>query len=192
AIAPSTVLIYTVHIHKEFIRISNFEVRSERGEGRRMRTQPPFRVEHVGSFLRPPQLMDAVRKQRAGAITDAELQQAQDHAVRAVVRFQEELGLKSITDGEYRRRAWSTGFIDAVAGFGYREGALGSFKSEAGSVVIVAPSPYAKQRLVRRKGIATDEFAFLKSAVRSGVPKITMPSPAVMPFFPRPPSGGPA
>jgi 5-methyltetrahydropteroyltriglutamate--homocysteine methyltransferase len=148
-----------------------------------MRTQPPFRVEHVGSFLRPPQLMDAVRQQRAGAIGEAALQQAQDDAVRAVVRFQEELGLKSITDGEYRRRAWSTGFIDAVSGFGYRKGALGSFKSEAGSVVIAAPSPYAKERLVRRKGIATDEFAFLKAAVRSGVPKITMPSPAVMHFF---------
>ena len=62
-----------------------------------MRTQPPFRVEHVGSFLRPPQLMDAVRKQRAGAIGEAELHQVQDEAVRAVVRFQEELGLKSLS-----------------------------------------------------------------------------------------------
>src|SRR5262249_32123244 len=136
-----------------------------------MRTQPPFRVEHAGSVLRPPQLMDAVRNQRAGAISEAELQQAQDHAVRAVVRLQEELGLKSITDGEYRRRAWSTGFIDAVAGFGYREGALGSFKSEAGSVVIIAPSPYAKERLARRQGSATDEFAVLQSAGPHRVPQ---------------------
>jgi 5-methyltetrahydropteroyltriglutamate--homocysteine methyltransferase len=147
------------------------------------RLNPPFRVEHVGSFLRPPKLMDAVRAQRAGTLGEAGLKVAQDEAVREVVRFQEALGLKSITDGECRRRAWSTGFIDAVSGFGYREGALGSFKSEAGSVVIVAPSPYAKERLVRRKGIATDEFAFLKSVVRSGMPKITMPSPAVMHFF---------
>jgi 5-methyltetrahydropteroyltriglutamate--homocysteine methyltransferase len=144
---------------------------------------PPFRVEHVGSFLRPPHLMEAVRAQRAGALDESAFKAAQDEAIREIVRFQEELALQSITDGELRRRAWSTGFIDAVDGFGYREGALGSFKSEAGSVVIVAPSPYAKARLARRKGIATDEFAFLKSAVRAGVPKITMPSPSVMHFF---------
>jgi 5-methyltetrahydropteroyltriglutamate--homocysteine methyltransferase len=145
--------------------------------------RPPFRVEHVGSFLRPQRLTEGVRKFRAGAIGEDELHALQDEAVREVVSFQEGLGLQSITDGEYRRRAWSTGFIDAVPGFGYREGTLGSFKSEAGSVVAVAPSAYAKERLERKKGIATDEFAFLKSAVRNGVPKITMPSPAVMHFF---------
>jgi methionine synthase II (cobalamin-independent) len=148
-----------------------------------MKLYPPFRVEHVGSFLRPQRLMEGVRQSRAGALSLDELHSLQDQAVREVVRFQEDLGLQSITDGEYRRRAWSTGFIDAVPGFGYREGTLGSFKTEAGSIVTVAPSPYAKERLARRKGIATDEFAFLQSAVRSGVPKITMPSPAVMHFF---------
>ena len=147
------------------------------------RTDLPFRVEHVGSFLRPQRLMEGARRRRAGTISQDEFHALQDEAVREVVRFQEDLGLQSITDGEYRRRAWSTGFIDAVPGFGYREGTLGSFKTEAGSVVAVAPSPYAKKRLERRKGVATDEFAFLRSAVRNGVPKITMPSPAVMHFF---------
>jgi 5-methyltetrahydropteroyltriglutamate--homocysteine methyltransferase len=150
-----------------------------------MTTQPhrPFRVEHIGSFLRPQSLTEGVRQYRAGAIGEDELHRLQDAAVREVVAFQENLGLQSITDGEYRRRAWSTGFIDAVAGFDYREGTLGSFKSAAGSVVALAPSPYAKTRLDRRKGIATEEFAFLQSVVRNGLPKITMPSPAVMHFF---------
>jgi len=143
----------------------------------------PFRVEHIGSFLRPTRLMEGARRHRAGTIGQEEFHALQDEAVREVVRFQEGLGLQSITDGEYRRRAWSTGFIDAVPGFGYREGTLGSFKTEAGSVVAQAPSPYAMERLQRRKGIATDEFAFLKSVVRRGVPKITVPSPAVMHFF---------
>src|SRR5882724_1802648 len=116
----------------------------------------PFRVEHVGSFVRPPKLMEGARRQRAGTITQDEFHALQDDAVREVVRFQEELGLQSITDGEYRRRAWSTGFIDAVPGFGYREGTLGSFKAEGGGVVAQAPSAYATERLVRRKGIATD------------------------------------
>jgi 5-methyltetrahydropteroyltriglutamate--homocysteine methyltransferase len=143
----------------------------------------PFRVEHVGSFVRPQRLMEGARRHRAGTISEAEFHALQDDAVREVVSFQEGLGLQSITDGEYRRRAWSTGFIDAVPGFGYREGTLGSFKTAEGGVIALAPSPYATQRLVRRKGIATDEFAFLKSAVSRGVPKITMPSPAVMHFF---------
>jgi methionine synthase II (cobalamin-independent) len=143
----------------------------------------PFRVEHVGSFLRPARLTEGFRQHRAGTIGEGALHALQDDAVREVVAFQETLGLQSITDGEYRRRAWSTGFIDAVPAFGYREGTLGTFRSAAGSVVVTAPSPYAKARLERHKGIATDEFAFLKSAVRQGVAKITMPSPAVMHFF---------
>ena len=78
----------------------------------------PFRVEHVGSFVRPQRLMEGARAQRAGTISPEEFHALQDDAVREVVRFQEEVGLQSITDGEYRRRAWSTGFIDAVPGFG--------------------------------------------------------------------------
>ena len=147
------------------------------------RLSPPFRVEHVGSFVRPQSIVDGARDLRAGRIGEARMRELQDEAIRGVVRFQEDLGLQSITDGEYRRRAWSTGFIDAVEGFGYREGTLGSFKTEDGKVITTAPSPYAKERLRRAKGIATDEFAFLKSVVRKGLPKITIPSPAVMHFF---------
>ncbi len=105
-----------------------------------------------------------------------------DSCIDEVVRFQENLGLGSVTDGEYRRRAWSTGFIDAVAGFGFRESRLAGFKSEKGDVM-PPPSPYAKARLVREKGIATAEFSYLRSVVRKGVPKVTIPSPTVMHFF---------
>ena len=143
---------------------------------------PPFRVEHVGSFPRPKLLTDAAHQFRAGELGSDRFREIQDEAIRGVVRFQEELGLRSITDGEYRRRVWSGGFIDAVPAFGERQGALSTFRTTSGEV-LSAPAPYARERLQRTRGIATDEFAFLRSVVRAGTPKITMPSPPVMHFF---------
>ena len=105
----------------------------------------------------------------------------QDECVREVVRLQEALGLPSVTDGEFRRRGWSAGLIDAVEGFGLREGTLG-FRDERGERG-APPSPYARARLRRARGIATDEFRFLKHAVTTGVPKVTLPAPDVMHFF---------
>jgi 5-methyltetrahydropteroyltriglutamate--homocysteine methyltransferase len=144
---------------------------------------PTFRVEHVGSFLRPERLLVAARRLKAGEIDAEELQAVQDDCVTEIVRFQERLGLQSITDGEFRRRGWSAGFIDAIPAFGYREGTLGAFRTERGALVAAVRNPYAKARLERVRGIATGEFAFLKSAVRRGVPKVTLPSPPVMHFF---------
>jgi 5-methyltetrahydropteroyltriglutamate--homocysteine methyltransferase len=89
-----------------------------------------FRVEHVGSFLRPPRLLQCVREQRSGRRTAAELEQVQDECIREIVAFQQSLGLPTITDGEFRRRSWSAGFIDAVEGFGLRDGTL-SFRDQA-------------------------------------------------------------
>src|SRR5919202_618603 len=143
---------------------------------------PPFRVEHVGSFPRPGAVTDAAHQARAGELSRERFREIQDEAIRGIVRFQEELGLRSITDGEYRRRVWSGGFIDAVPALGQREGALSTFRTESGEIMS-APAPYARERLRRTRGIATDEFAFLSSVVRVGTPKVTLPSPPVMHFF---------
>jgi 5-methyltetrahydropteroyltriglutamate--homocysteine methyltransferase len=148
----------------------------------RERPSPPFRVDHVGSFPRPRAVTDAAHQVRAGELSADGFRQIQDEAIRGIVRFQEELGLLSITDGEYRRRVWSGGFIDAVPAFGQREGALSTFRTESGEIMS-APAPYARERLQRTRGIATDEFAFLTSVVRAGTPKVTLPSPPVMHFF---------
>jgi 5-methyltetrahydropteroyltriglutamate--homocysteine methyltransferase len=143
---------------------------------------PPFRVDHVGSFPRPKSVTEAAHRVRAGDLSPDQFRSIQDDAIRGIVAFQEELGLESITDGEYRRRVWSGGFIDAVPAFGERSGALSTFRTESGEVMS-APAPYARERLRRTRGIATDEFTFLKSVVRAGTPKVTMPSPSVMHFF---------
>ncbi len=143
---------------------------------------PPFRVEHIGSFLRPGRLVEAARRHKAGDLPAAVFWDLQDECIAEIVRFQEDLGLPSVTDGEFRRRSWSAGFIDAIPGFGLRQGGWGSFKTDSSEIGIAA-SPYAKQRLKRARGIATDEFAYLKSVAKRGVPKITIPSPPVMHFF---------
>jgi 5-methyltetrahydropteroyltriglutamate--homocysteine methyltransferase len=143
--------------------------------------KPPFRVEHVGSFVRPEALLNAARAHKAGKLDDAEFRKVQDQAISDIVVFQESLGLPSVTDGEYRRRSWSAGFIDAVDGFGLRDGTL-SFRNETG-VIGVAASPYAKAQLKRKHRIVADDYRFLKSVVKRGVPKVTIAAPDVMHYF---------
>ncbi len=139
------------------------------------------RAEHVGSFLRPDRLLGAARDARAGRLSAERFRELQDQCVREVVAFQEGLGFRTVTDGEFRRRGWSAGFIDAVDGFGLREAALG-FRDEQGERGVL-PSPYARARLHRARGIAIDELRFLRGVVTTGLPKVTMPAPDVMHFF---------
>ena len=145
------------------------------------RLKPPFRAEHVGSFLRPQRLIEAARAHKAGTLDDAGFAKIQDESIREIVAFQEGLGLRSITDGEFRRRSWSAGFIDSVEGFGLRDGTLG-FRTET-KIIGVASSPYAKTRLKRKHRIIADDYKFLKSVVTKGTPKVTIASPPVMHYF---------
>jgi 5-methyltetrahydropteroyltriglutamate--homocysteine methyltransferase len=139
------------------------------------------RVEHIGSFVRPEALLNAARRRKAGEIDGAEFQRVQDAAIQDIVRFQESLGLPTVTDGEFRRRGWSAGFIDAVEGFGLRDGTL-SFRNQA-HIVGVASSPYARARLKRKRRIVADDYAFLRKVVKQGIPKVTIAAPDVMHYF---------
>lgn len=143
--------------------------------------KPPFHAEHIGSFVRPPRLIDAARAHKAGKLDDSGYRAVQDNCIREIVAFQESIGLPSVTDGEFRRRSWSAGFIDAVEGFGLRDGTLG-FRNQTG-MQGVAASPYAKARLRRRQRIVADDYRFLKSIVKRGMPKVTIAAPAVMHYF---------
>ena len=145
------------------------------------RNEPPFRADHVGSFLRPDRLMKAVRQFRKGDIEAVEYKRLQDAAITDIVRLQESLGFKSVTDGEFRRRGWSAGFIDAVDGFGLREGTIGF--QDGGGEKRAELSPYAKQLLRRNRPIVADDYVFVKSVSTSATPKATMASPPVMHYF---------
>jgi 5-methyltetrahydropteroyltriglutamate--homocysteine methyltransferase len=144
--------------------------------------RPAFHADHIGSLLRPERLTSAARSAREGKLDAAGFRAVQDECIREAVRLQEAVGLPAVTDGEFRRRAWSSAFIESVEGFGLREGTILGFHDEKGDKGS-APSPYAKARLRRTRGIATDEFGFLKSVVTKGTPKVTLPAPDVMHFF---------
>ena len=80
------------------------------------RTSPPFRADHVGSLMRPPDLLEAREAHAAGKLDDAGLKRAEDEGIRDVVRLQEEAGLQSVTDGEFRRASWHMDFIYQLDG----------------------------------------------------------------------------
>ncbi|MGH8758341.1 MAG: 5-methyltetrahydropteroyltriglutamate--homocysteine S-methyltransferase, partial [Burkholderiales bacterium] len=76
------------------------------------RTAPPFRADHVGSFLRPRELLDARDQFQKKAISKARLREAEDKAIRDIVKFQEDLGLQGISDGEFRRTYFHIDFLE--------------------------------------------------------------------------------
>ena len=80
------------------------------------RMLPPFRADHVGSLLRPPALLDARARHRAGELDDAGLREAEDAAIRDVVALQREAGVRTATDGEFRRTSWHMDFIYQLEG----------------------------------------------------------------------------
>src|SRR5689334_12838760 len=78
--------------------------------------RPPYRADHVGSLLRPPELLQARTDFAAGRIDADKLRAIEDTAIREIVRKQEECGLRSATDGEFRRESWHMDFIYQLGG----------------------------------------------------------------------------
>ena len=146
----------------------------------RMHIDPPFRADHIGSLIRPPELIAARHRLREGRIDAAGLREIEDGAIRSVVRLQEEIGLQAITDGEYRRGAFFSHFVKSVAGLTVKETRF-TFGNDAGDTAR-AFGPYAEGRLRRARGITTDEFSFVRS-VTDRTPKVTMPAPSFINFL---------
>jgi len=80
------------------------------------RTAAPFRADHVGSFLRPAYLLQAREQKAKGEITAEQLRAVEDRAIDEIVRFQADVGLQSITDGEFRRTYFHIDFLDQLGG----------------------------------------------------------------------------
>src|SRR5215207_4721025 len=100
-----------------------------------MRTEPPFRADHVGSLLRPKELLKAREDRAAGRIDDAELRGLEDEAIRDVIARQEEIGLQSATDGEFRRESWHMDFIYRLDGITKESGHIAvKFFNEDGEI----------------------------------------------------------
>ncbi len=142
--------------------------------------RPPFRADHVGSLLRPGRLTQAFRAFHQGEIEADAFRAAQDAAITEVVRLQEDVGLQSITDGEFRRGSYWSHFVERIEGLTIAPARF-QFRDEQG-VETAFTAPHVTGRLARRDGISTDEFRFLKQATER-TPKITMPSPPTMHFW---------
>src|SRR3954467_3496649 len=105
------------------------------------RETPPFRADHVGSLLRPPELLRAREDHPAGRVDAAERAAAEDAAIRDAVRLQRDVGLRSATDGEFRRASWHMDFIYQLDGITKEEGHIAvPFHNEQGDIEVGRPN----------------------------------------------------
>ncbi len=142
--------------------------------------QPPFRAEHVGSLLRPPELLKARERFKNNEISAAQLRTIEDGAVRSVVKMQEDLGLEDITDGELRRGSWHMDFLYQVGGVTKVQNNLKvQFHNEQGDIEFTPAALQVTGRLRLERCIFGEDFSFLKSITKR-TPKLTIPSPSMM------------
>jgi 5-methyltetrahydropteroyltriglutamate--homocysteine methyltransferase len=145
------------------------------------RDTPPYRADHVGSFLRPPELLAAREKRRRGEITADELRAIEDAAIRDVVRFQEELGLQDATDGEFRRTYFHIDFLEQLDGVQTKGGLTAHFHTAKGDINFAPPVLHVTGKVRHAKPIQLADFEFLKSVAKR-TPKVTIPSPTMLHF----------
>jgi len=146
------------------------------------RATPPFRADHVGSFLRPPALLAARERATAGQIAPGELRAAEDAAIRDVVALQERVGLRGITDGELRRTYFHIDFLEKLEGVEARGGLTAHFHTAAGKEIDFAPPVLHVTGKVRHvRPIQLADFEFLRAAT-TRTPKVTIPSPTMLHF----------
>ena len=147
-----------------------------------MRNAPPFRADHVGSLLRPPALLEARERLAAGEIDADELRALEDDAIRDAIKLQEDVGLRLATDGEYRRASWHMDFIYALGGSRRvpEEKLTVHFHSEDGDLDAIFSGMHVDGQLGLETTIFGDDFAFVRDAVTTSVPKLTIPSPSMV------------
>lgn len=152
------------------------------------RTTPPFRADHVGSLLRPRHLLEARRDAERGDLAAEELRRLEDEAIREVVAHQEEVGLPSATDGEFRRASWHMGFLYQIGGVDKAQDHITvRFKNERGEFEFTPAGVRIDERLHLAEPIFADHFDFLAAQVTTAMPKLTIPSPSMLHY-----RGGPA
>jgi 5-methyltetrahydropteroyltriglutamate--homocysteine methyltransferase len=142
---------------------------------------PPFRADHVGSLLRPPRLLKARDDFAAGTIDAAALREVEDEAICEAVRKQEEIGLRSATDGEFRRASWHMDFIYALDGITREAGHIAVvFHNADGDIEFTPAALHVDGKLGLSETIFGDAFTFLQRTVQTNLPKLTIPSPSMV------------
>ena len=153
-----------------------------------VRTTPPFRADHVGSLLRPPGLRRAREDAARGAISPDDLRAAEDEAIRDAVTMQEDIGLRSVTDGEFRRASWHMDFIYEIAGVEKADQNLRSvFHNESGDIEFTPSAVRIAGKLGMDHTIFGPAFDYLRGLATTATPKLTIPAPSLVHY-----RGGPA
>jgi 5-methyltetrahydropteroyltriglutamate--homocysteine methyltransferase len=144
---------------------------------------PPFRADHVGSLLRPENLLAARGRHAAGEMDDAELRGIEDEAIADAVRLQKDVGLQTATDGEFRRATWHMDFIYSISGIRRvdGEGRKVRFKNPDGTIEWAPAGLHVDGPLSIDEPIFGRDFDYLLSVVTEGqTPKLTIPSPSMV------------
>ena len=143
------------------------------------RTKPPFRADMVGSLLRPEPLKQARARHAAGEITDSQLAEVEDREIETIIARQEEIGLQSATDGEFRRSWWHFDFLAGLDGCDLMQLDHGiqfqGVQTKAETIAIKGKIGWPVSHPM------IGHFKFLKEHTRL-VPKMTIPSPSVLHF----------
>ena len=142
---------------------------------------PPFRADHVGSFLRPKRLLDAREQQQKGEISKEALRAVEDDAIAEIVKFQEDVGLQSITDGEFRRTYFHIDFLEQLSGV--KTDIPMSVLKPDGTTELAPPVMRVVDKVRHVKDIQRADFDYLKSRLSPGkTAKVTIPSPTMLHF----------
>jgi 5-methyltetrahydropteroyltriglutamate--homocysteine methyltransferase len=145
------------------------------------RDKPPFRADHVGSLLRPQRLLKAREDFAADRISAEELREVEDDAIRDVVKMQQDVGLQSATDGEFRRASWHMDFIYSLDGISKAEDDMHiEFRNEEGTIDFHPAALKVDGKLGVSETIFGKDFEFVKKTVSGVTPKQTIPSPSMV------------
>jgi 5-methyltetrahydropteroyltriglutamate--homocysteine methyltransferase len=148
----------------------------------------PYRADHVGSLLRPPELLAIKTQFTEGKATAEQVREAEDQAILQALEMQKQAGIDVVTDGEYRRVAWSAAAGDAIAGLVPVQGSpirrifaewRGPAPDEINNMMARGQAMVAGEKLRKTKRFVATDAAFLKQ--HAGMPwKVTLPGPVSM------------
>ena len=142
--------------------------------------KPPFRADHVGSLLRPPELKAAREQFKNRKLSREQLKEAEDRCIRSAVTMQEAAGLQPVTDGEFRRAFWHVDFLTGFEGIVATQGQYAlKFHGEGGAESETRSMMVVKSRVKRTRPVMVEHFKFLKNSTKRTA-KLCIPAPTYL------------